>query len=74
MFHVHNKEETNTKRKISNTFISSGKRSAGSETENKKTGVDSSISGAMYQMRPYPSAAMVLQVNAKNESDNNDGE
>lgn len=50
-------------------FISSGKWSAGLETENKiKTGVDSSVSGTMFQMRPYPSPGMVLQANAKKDA------
>lgn len=38
------------------------------ETENRKTGVDSSVSGTMYQMRPYSSPGMILQANAKKDS------
>lgn len=71
-------------KKINNIiFISSGKWSAGLETENRKTGVDSSVSGTMYQMRPYPNPGMVLQANAKkdpienqcsSDNDNNDSD
>lgn len=51
-------------------FDCSGKWSAGLETENRKVGVDSSVSGTMFQMRPYPSPGMVLQANAQKNKDN----
>lgn len=58
--------------------IPRGKWSAGLEQESAKTGVDSTASGALFQMRPYPSPGMVLQANAggKNKDasdDENDG-
>lgn len=43
----------------------SGKWSAGLESENRKSGVDSSVSGTAFQMRPYPSPGAVLQANAQ---------
>lgn len=41
-----------------------GKWSAGLEHENTKSGVDSTVTGTPFQMRPYPSPGMVLQANA----------
>lgn len=51
-----------------------GKWSAGLEHENDKTGVDSTVSGALFQMRPYPSPGMVLQANAAKNGAPNDEE
>lgn len=45
--------------------LSSGKWSAGLESENNKGGVDSSVSGTLFQMRPYPSPGAILQANAR---------
>lgn len=45
-----------------------GKWSAGLEHENEKTGVDSTVTGTLFQMRPYPSPGMVLQANAAKKS------
>lgn len=45
-------------------MICRGKWSAGLESENRKTGVDSSVTGTLFQMRPYPSPGAVLQSNA----------
>lgn len=46
--------------------IPRGKWSAGLERESggDKGGVDSSVTGALFQMRPYPSPGSVLQANA----------
>lgn len=52
-------------------FSNSGKWSAGLDTENRKSGVDSSVTGTAFQMRPYPSPGMILQANAQqNDKDN----
>lgn len=53
-------------------FVFRGKWSAGLENENKKTGVDSTVTGTLFQMRPYPSPGMVLQANAGKKDDNSD--
>lgn len=57
--------------------IPKGKWSAGLECENSKTGADSTVSGTMYQMRPYPAPGAILRANAKkgkggSDSDNSD--
>lgn len=58
--------------------IPRGKWSAGLECESTKTGADSTVSGALYQMRPYPNPGAVLRANAQkdgsesNESDHQD--
>lgn len=50
-----------------------GKWSAGLEHENTKTGVDSTVSGTNFQMRPYPAPGAVLRANAqKNQDDDSD--
>lgn len=56
--------------------IPRGKWSAGLECENTKTGADSTVSGALYQMRPYPNPGAVLRANAKGKdgSDSNDSD
>lgn len=56
--------------------IPRGKWSAGLECENTKTGADSTVSGALYQMRPYPNPGAVLRANAKGKdgSDNNESD
>lgn len=51
--------------------IPRGNWSAGLQQENKKTGADTTASGALFQMRPSPSA--VLQAN-KSESKNESNE
>lgn len=54
-----------------------GKWSAGLECENTKTGADSTVSGALYQMRPYPNPGAVLRANAQKDTDgdeNNDSD
>lgn len=51
-----------------------GKWSAGLENENRKSGVDSSVSGTPFQMRPYPSPGMVLQSNAAASAKNKDSD
>lgn len=56
-----------------------GKWSAGLESENRKTGVDASVTGTLFQMRPYPSPGAVLQSNAaasakKRDSDSPSGD
>lgn len=45
--------------------IPRGTWSSGLNNEDTKTGVDSSVSGSMFQMRPYPSPGAVLQANKK---------
>ncbi|KAJ6643799.1 Polyglutamine-binding protein 1 [Pseudolycoriella hygida] len=52
--------------------IPRGTWSAGLQQENKKTGVDTTVSGALYQMRPYPSPSAVLQANKANKKESND--
>lgn len=57
--------------------IPRGKWSAGLECENTKTGADSTVSGALYQMRPYPNPGAVLRANAQKgneDSDSNESE
>lgn len=57
--------------------IPRGKWSAGLECENTKTGADSTVSGALYQMRPYPNPGAVLRANAgkgKDDDDSNDSD
>lgn len=49
-----------------------GKWSAGLENENTKTGVDSTVSGTNYQMRPYPAPGAVLRANAQKSQDGSD--
>lgn len=41
-----------------------GKWSDGLTTEGSKSGVDPTATGALFQMRPYPSPGAVLQANA----------
>lgn len=50
-----------------------GKWSAGLESESQKTGVDSSVSGTMFQMRPYPSPGAILQANARKAKGDGNG-
>lgn len=50
--------------------VPKGKWSAGLECENTKTGADSTVSGTMFQMRPYPAPGAVLRANAKENQDN----
>lgn len=46
-----------------------GKWSAGLEADGEKTGVDSTASGSLFQMRPYPSPGAILAANkAKKET------
>ncbi len=52
--------------------IPRGNWSAGLQQENKKTGVDSTASGALFQMRPYPSPSAVLQANKSNKKENSE--
>lgn len=49
--------------------IPRGKWSAGLEGENTKTGADSTVSGALYQMRPYPNPGAILRANAQKSQD-----
>lgn len=49
-----------------------GKWSAGLENENTKTGVDSTVSGTNFQMRPYPAPGAVLRANAQKSQDDSD--
>lgn len=50
-----------------------GKWSAGLEVEGDKSGVDSTVTGTLFQMRPYPSPGAVLQANsAKQVKDSQD--
>lgn len=49
-----------------------GKWSAGLESENTKTGADSTVIGA-FQMRPYPNPGAVLRANAQKGKDGSDG-
>lgn len=52
-----------------------GKWSAGLECENTKTGADSTVSGALYQMRPYPNPGAVLRAQkGKDASDSNESD
>lgn len=52
--------------------IPRGNWSAGLQQENKKTGVDTTASGALFQMRPYPSPSAVLQANKSNKKEDNE--
>lgn len=52
--------------------IPRGKWSAGLENENSKTGVDSTVSGTNFQMRPYPAPGAVLRANAQKSHDDSD--
>lgn len=52
--------------------IPRGKWSAGLECENTKTGADSTVSGALFQMRPYPNPGAVLRANAGKGHDGSD--
>lgn len=59
-------------RSKNNNFLSiscfqfnSGKWSAGLESEGQKTGVDSSVTGTLFQQRPYPSPGAILKANAR---------
>lgn len=55
--------------------IPRGKWSAGLEQENKKGGVDSTVSGSGFQQRPYPSPGAILQANRKHKgSDDEDND
>lgn len=57
--------------------IPRGKWSSGLECENTKTGADSTVSGALYQMRPYPNPGAILRANAgkgKDGSDSNESD
>lgn len=49
--------------------IPRGNWSAGLQQENKKTGADTTASGALFQMRPYPSPSAVLQANKSSKSE-----
>lgn len=55
-----------------------GKWSAGLENDSGvKTGADSTVSGVLYQMRPYPNPGAVLRANAgkgKDDSDSNESD
>lgn len=52
--------------------IPRGNWSAGLQQENKKTGADTTASGALFQMRPYPSPSAVLLANKSNKKDSNE--
>ncbi|XP_037051744.1 polyglutamine-binding protein 1 isoform X2 [Bradysia coprophila] len=52
--------------------IPRGNWSAGLQQENKKTGADTTASGALYQMRPYPSPSAVLQANKASKKEGNE--
>lgn len=52
--------------------IPRGNWSAGLQQENKKTGADTTASGALFQMRPYPSPSAVLQANKSNKKEGNE--
>lgn len=52
--------------------IPRGNWSAGLQQENKKTGVDSTASGALFQQRPYPSPSAVLQANKASKKESNE--
>lgn len=57
--------------------VPKGKWSAGLECENTKTGADSTVSGTMFQMRPYPAPGAILRAqkaNAKDDSDSNNSD
>lgn len=49
-----------------------GKWSAGLEAENSKSGVDSTVTGTNFQMRPYPAPGAVLRANAQKNKDDSD--
>lgn len=53
--------------------IPRGNWSAGLQQENKKTAADTTASGALFQMRPYPSPSAVLQANKSNKKETNSG-
>lgn len=50
-----------------------GKWSAGLEAESEKTGVDSTASGSLFQMRPYPSPGAILAANKVKKDATADG-
>lgn len=52
--------------------IPRGKWSSGLDCENTKTGADSTVSGALFQMRPYPNPGAVLRANSQKDPDNSD--
>lgn len=54
--------------------IPRGSWSAGLQQENKKTGADTTASGALYQMRPYPSPSAVLLANKSNKKETNESD
>jgi len=54
--------------------IPRGNWSAGLQQENKKTGADTTASGALFQMRPYPSPSAVLLANKSNKKENNESD
>lgn len=51
-----------------------GKWSAGLEHENEKTGVDATVTGTSFQMRPYPSPGAVLQANSAKQVSKKDSQ
>lgn len=55
--------------------IPRGKWSDGLPVHNEaKTGVDTTVSGPLYQMRPYPSPGAVLRSNKANNKEEKDEE
>ncbi|XP_059611315.1 polyglutamine-binding protein 1 [Phlebotomus argentipes] len=58
--------------------IPRGTWASGLDHEDKKSGVDTTASGSLYQMRPYPSPGAILKKKAQeseqNNSDDSDGE
>lgn len=73
MFHHRDKRRTRVKDNdldpmdpAAYSDISRGKWTAGLDN-NAKTGVDSTVTGPLYQMRPYPAPGAILAANAKQQ-------
>jgi hypothetical protein len=50
-------------------------RSSGLNVENEgKSGVDSTVSGTLFQQRPYPSPGAILQANKKRKGNEDDAD
>lgn len=54
--------------------IPRGKWSDGLEQENKKGGVDSTVSGTAFQQRPYPSPGAILAAQRKRKASDDEGD
>lgn len=54
--------------------IPRGKWSDGLEQENKKTGVDSTVTGTAFQQRPYPSPGAILAAQRKRKGSDDEEE